>query len=58
VQLFGEYGFTAVRQITYGSGLTTRPGASWAYRAAKRLADPLVKITGQGDMMALHFRKM
>ncbi|WP_143464662.1 class I SAM-dependent methyltransferase [Leptonema illini] len=57
VQLFGEYGFTAIKQITYGSGLTTRPGASWPYRAAKRLADPLVKMTGQGDMMALHFRK-
>lgn len=57
VRLFDEYGFTAVRHVTYGSGMTMRQGASWLYRASKSLADSLVKITGQGDMMALHFTR-
>jgi hypothetical protein len=56
--LFAEHGFETVARITYGSGFTTRSNASIAYRLAKRFADPLVKMTGQGDMMALHLRRI
>ncbi len=55
--LLSEYGFVPVKHITYGSGFTTKVGASFSYRLAKRIADPLVKLTGQGDMMALHFER-
>ena len=52
-----EVGLQTVCSVTYGSGMTTRPGAGPLYRIAKRLADPLVKLTNQGDMMALHLIK-
>ena len=51
-------GFRVVKVITYGSGMTTRANATLFYRTAKRLADPLVKRTGQGDMMALQLEKV
>ncbi len=57
-RLAGEVGFRTVKTITYGSGLTTKPQASLLYRWAKRIADPLVKRTHQGDMMALHLEKI
>ena len=50
-------GFQDAKWITYGSGLTTRKDASRAYRIAKKIADPLVKILGQGDMIALSLEK-
>ncbi|MCB1324796.1 MAG: class I SAM-dependent methyltransferase [Spirochaetales bacterium] len=52
-----QVGLQTVCSVTYGSGMTTRPDAGPLYRVAKRLADPLVKLTNQGDMMALHLIK-
>jgi len=51
-------GFDVAASVTYGSGLTGKVHASPLYRLAKRIADPLVKRLGQGDMMALHLRKV
>jgi SAM-dependent methyltransferase len=51
-------GFEIVSRISYGSGLTAKKGASPLYRGAKFVADPLVKLLNQGDMMAAHLRKM
>ncbi len=51
-------GLALVDHVTYGSGMTTRADAGPGYRIAKRIADPLVKHTGQGDMMALHLMKV
>lgn len=50
-------GFRVVRTVTYGSGMTARKDASPWYNRMKRILDPLVKWTGQGDMMALHLEK-
>ncbi len=55
--LAADCGFRTVASVTYGSGLTGKKNASLFYRAAKAVADPLVKRTAQGDMMALHFVK-
>ncbi len=52
-----EIGFRTHSSVSYGSGFTTKANASWLYRAAKRVADPLVKRLHQGDMMALHLVK-
>lgn len=52
-----EAGFETGNIITYGSGFTTKKDASFWYRLAKRFADPLVKWTGQGDMMAIELIK-
>lgn len=57
-QLAAQCGLNTVSWITYGSGMTSKKGASIFYRALKKLADPGVKIFGQGDMMALRFQKM
>jgi 2-polyprenyl-3-methyl-5-hydroxy-6-metoxy-1,4-benzoquinol methylase len=51
-------GFRVVKTVTYGSGMTTRKDASPFYNRAKKILDPLVKWTGQGDMMAFHLEKM
>lgn len=53
-----DCGFRTVASVTYGSGFTTKKDASLFYKAAKAVADPLVKRTDQGDMMALHFVKV
>ena len=58
IRLFAGYGFRYVQSVSYGSGLTTRPGASVLYRLAKRIADPLVKLTDQGDMIAVRFERL
>lgn len=50
-------GFKLFRSVTYGSGFTTKEDAGPLYKYMKRIMDPLVKFTGQGDMMALHFIK-
>lgn len=52
-----EIGFQFVAQVTYGSGFTSKKNASFFYNFAKNIFDPLVKFLGQGDMMALHFKK-
>lgn len=52
-----KIGFQFVAQITYGSGLTTKKNASFFYNISKKILDSLVKVLGQGDMMALHFKK-
>ncbi|MBE7439958.1 MAG: class I SAM-dependent methyltransferase [Spirochaetales bacterium] len=51
-------GLGVVRQISYGSGMTTKKGASLAYRLTKKMADPLVKKLNQGDMMALFLERL
>ena len=56
-KLARRLGFHVEKSVTYGSGFTTRADAGPFYRLAKRLADPLVKLLDQGDMMALHLRK-
>ncbi len=58
VGLCREIGLELVESITYGSGMTTKKNAGLFYRAAKRIFDPAVKWTGQGDMMALHLKKV
>lgn len=55
--LAAEIGFRTHRTVSYGSGFTTKANASWFYKTAKRVADPLVKRLHQGDMMALHLVK-
>jgi len=57
-RLARKHGFRVVASVTYGSGLTARKDSTSFYRILKKLADPLVKLLGQGDMMALHFEKM
>lgn len=57
-RFFQGYGFELEAFTTYGSGLTARPGAGRLYALAKSLADPFVKRFGQGDMMALRFRRI
>ncbi|MDV6237589.1 class I SAM-dependent methyltransferase [Leptospira ellisii] len=51
-------GFSETTHVTYGSGMTTKKNASFFYGIAKNIADPLVKILDQGDMMALCFEKV
>lgn len=51
-------GFRIVKSVTYGSGMTSRKDATSLYRNAKKILDPLVKWTGQGDMMAFHLEKI
>ena len=53
-----DTGFAVEASITYGSGMTMRPGAGPLFRTLKRIADPAVKRLNQGDMMALHLRKV
>ncbi len=53
-----ELGLETVRSITYGSGFTTKKNAGLLYRFLKIAADPLVKFTRQGDMMAMHLRRV
>ena len=57
VRLSRKAGFEVTRSVSYGSGLTGRANAPLHYRALKRLADPLVKLLDQGDMIALCLRK-
>lgn len=51
-------GFRVVKSITYGSGMTARKDATPLYNRAKKILDPLVKWTRQGDMMAFHLEKI
>ena len=50
-------GFNVHKSFTYGSGFTAKKDSGFLYRAAKKLFDPLVKITNQGDMMVFHMEK-
>ena len=58
IKLAEEIGLGLVKSITYGSGFTTRKNAGPLYKLSKKIADPLVKKIGQGDMMALHFVRL
>lgn len=58
ISLCRKIGLELVESITYGSGMTTKKNAGLLYRTAKRIFDPAVKWTGQGDMMALHLKKV
>ena len=50
-------GFKKNAWISYGSGLTTNKEAGLLYQFFKTVADNLVKVTGQGDMIAVSFLK-
>ncbi|MCE9499322.1 MAG: class I SAM-dependent methyltransferase [Leptospira sp.] len=50
-------GFKLESRLTYGSGMTSRKDASLFFRLSKYFLDRFVKITNQGDMMALMFKK-
>ncbi|MCS6985392.1 MAG: class I SAM-dependent methyltransferase [Leptospiraceae bacterium] len=52
--LFEKEGFALRRSITYGSGFTSREGASWSYRLAKKIFDKVAKLS-MGDMIAMDF---
>jgi 2-polyprenyl-3-methyl-5-hydroxy-6-metoxy-1,4-benzoquinol methylase len=39
--------------LTYGSGMTSRPNAGFIFKITKKVLDPFVKWTNQGDMMAI-----
>jgi 2-polyprenyl-3-methyl-5-hydroxy-6-metoxy-1,4-benzoquinol methylase len=51
-------GFRVKKQISYGSGFTTKSNASILYKIMKKIMDPLVKWTNQGDMIALLAEKI
>lgn len=51
-------GFEWVASVTYGSGLTSKKEMNFLYKSSKLFLDSLVKQSNQGDMMALHFRKI
>ena len=44
--------------FTYGSGHTTREGASFYFQLKKKLADSLAKYRGMGDMIVSEFEKV
>lgn len=50
-------GFKKISSITYGSGMTARKDSSQFYKISKKFLDWFVKITNQGDMMAIQFEK-
>lgn len=54
IEMANDIGFSLFKSITYGSGMTAKMGSGWMYNISKKVADPVVKYTGQGDMMALH----
>ncbi|WCL48353.1 class I SAM-dependent methyltransferase [Leptospira sp. GIMC2001] len=56
IKAMESIGFSYHSSVTYGSGFTTRKNASMLYRIAKKIFDYLVKITNQGDMMAISFK--
>ncbi len=53
-----EIGFQKVSHITYGSGMTAKKDAGLWYNTIKQYADTWVKLTDQGDMMALMFEAL
>ncbi len=52
-----KIGFKKISAITYGSGMTARKNSSSLYRISKKFMDWFVKLTNQGDMMAIQFEK-
>jgi 2-polyprenyl-3-methyl-5-hydroxy-6-metoxy-1,4-benzoquinol methylase len=50
-------GYTHIKHITYGSGMTMKKNATPFFKVSKKIIDFSVKLLDQGDMMALHFRK-
>lgn len=57
-QILHRIGFKKISLITYGSGLTKKAKMSFSYRFAKNVLDKLVKITHNGDMLAMMFKKI
>lgn len=57
ISLCNKIGFSRVKHITYGSGMTARKNAGVLFKSLKKFMDRAVKITDQGDMMAVHFIK-
>ena len=56
-KLCKDIGFSKVKHITYGSGMTNKKDAGVLFKISKSFLDKAVKWTDQGDMMALHFLK-
>jgi 2-polyprenyl-3-methyl-5-hydroxy-6-metoxy-1,4-benzoquinol methylase len=50
-------GFKLVKQISYGSGMTSKKNGGVLFRLSKKFFDWFVKFTNQGDMIALVFEK-
>ena len=50
-------GFKLVKQISYGSGMTSKKNAGLLFRISKKFFDWFVMFTNQGDMIALVFEK-
>ena len=57
LDLCREIGFEVHKFITYGSGFTSKKNATYSYLLKKALADKLVKVTHQGDMIAVFLKK-
>jgi SAM-dependent methyltransferase len=51
-------GYGNPKTLTYGSGLTSIPGAGIIFKISKYFFDRLVKWTNQGDMMAIRVTKI
>lgn len=54
--LAAQCGLKITRAFSYGSGFTTREGASWWYRLRKRLADRLARYWLSGDMIVVELQ--
>ncbi len=52
-RLAQKCGLRVVRAFSYGSGFTTREGASWWYRLQKLVADRLARFALSGDMIVI-----
>ncbi|TGN17565.1 class I SAM-dependent methyltransferase [Leptospira idonii] len=53
LSLLKKLNYKSSVSLSYGSGLTSKPNAGFLFRMIKKIADPLVKKTNQGDMMAI-----
>ncbi|MDX1959852.1 MAG: class I SAM-dependent methyltransferase [Leptospiraceae bacterium] len=57
VSLVESIGYKKIKSVTYGSGMTAKKNAGFIFKITKKFADSFVKLTNQGDMMALVFEK-
>ena len=57
IKLMHELGYKYHKSITYGSGMTMKKNPSKIFLKLKKFLDWFVKISNQGDMMALCFKK-
>lgn len=57
IQIMEGLGYIYQSSITYGSGMTMKKNPSWGFLLFKKIFDWSVKLTNQGDMMAIRFKK-